>query len=105
MGKTNKAAQDVLLLSINRSRTVRALQVRHMGYEGASTHNSETDSLPPTKNLNGMASSPSSVPPIVRRANLMLGTRPALHIMSGGFAVFLRDSIKRVTIIGMILPG
>ena len=34
----------------------------------------------------------------------MLDTRPALHIVSGVFAVFLRDSISRVIISGMTLP-
>ena len=70
----SKIGQKEVLLSIHHDKTARALQERHIGYEAASAHSSETDSLPPTKNLNGMASSPSSVPPIVRRANLMRGT-------------------------------
>ena len=35
----------------------------------------------------------------------MLDTWPALHIVLGDFAAFLRDSIKRVTIRGMMLSG
>ena len=69
-----------------------------------STHNSETDCLPPTEDLKE-TSLPRSVPPIVRRANLMLETRPALHTVLGVFAAFLRDSIRRVAISGMTLPG
>ena len=34
----------------------------------------------------------------------MLETRPALHTVLGLFAVFLRDSIKRVAISGTSLP-
>lgn len=88
---------------INRSKTTKARQARHIGYDAASGHNSETDPLLPTKDLAGMASPPCSVPPMVRRANLLLDTWPALHTLRGDFAVFLRESIKRVTISGMIL--
>ena len=56
-----------------------------------------------TRDLKG-TSLPLSVPPIVRRANLMLGTRPALHTVLGLFAVFLRDNINRLTISGIMLP-
>ena len=35
----------------------------------------------------------------------MLETWPALHTVLGVFAAFLRDSIKRVAISGMTLPG
>ena len=104
MGKPSKLVREVST-SLNRSKTTSAQQARYIGYNTESGHNSETDPLPATKNLKGMASPPCSVSPIVRRANLMLGTRPALHIVSGVCAVFLRDSIKRVTISGMILPG
>ena len=60
--------------------------------------------LPPTKDLKWILP-PRSVPPIVRRAKLMLGTWPALHTVLGVFAVFLSDSISRVIISGMTLPG
>ena len=43
------------------------------------------------------------MPPIVRRAKLMFDTWPTLHVTSGAFAVFLRDSIKREIISGMTL--
>ena len=76
----------------------------HMGYDAALGHNSETSRLVPTKALEG--TSPSrSVPLTVRRANMMLDTWPALHIVLGEFAASLRDSIKRVTISGMMLSG
>ena len=91
------------LTSVNRSTTIRVQQAMHIGYDAASGHNSETSLLPSTKDLKG-TSPPRSVPPTVRRANLMLDT---LHTVLGvfEFAAFLRDSIKRVTISGMILSG
>ena len=71
-----------------------------IGYDAASGHNSEKDSLPSTRDLK--ETSPlRSVPPIVCRANFML---PALHTALGVFAVFLRDNIKRLIISGMMLP-
>ena len=36
---------------------------------------------------------------------MMLDTRRALHIVLGEFAAFLRDSIKRVAISGIMLSG
>ena len=104
MEKTSKINQKEVLFSINCSKTGGARHARHIGYDVVSGHNSGTDSLPPTKNPGGMAPPPCSVPPIVRRANLMLDTLPVLRIVSGVFAVFLRDNIKRVTISGMMLP-
>ena len=75
----------------------------HIEYNATSGHNSDVDRFPPTRDLKGISPS-RSVPPTVRRANLMLETRPTLHTMLGVFAAFLRDSIKRVAISGMTLP-
>ena len=75
-----------------------------IGYDAASRHGSETGRLLPTNDLKG-TSSPRRVPPIVRRENVMLDTGLALHIVLGESASFLRDSIKRVAISGIILLG
>ena len=73
MGKTKGIGQKNAVSSINRSETTRVRQARHIGYDAASDHNSETDRLFPMKDLKE-TSPPRSVPPIVRRANLMLDT-------------------------------
>ena len=100
-GKASRIGQKVLF-SVNHSKTTKPQHAGHMGYNAACDHNSEKDRLPPTKDLD-RTSPPRSLPPIVRRANLMLGNGPALHTVLGVFAVFLRDNIKRLTISGMIL--
>ena len=100
-GKPSKTGQKDVLSSINCRKTTRA---RRGEQNSASDHNSETDPLPQTRDLKG-TSPPRSVPPTVRRANLMLDTWCALHTVLGLFAVFLRDNINRVIISGMILPG
>ena len=66
-----RAGQREVLFHINRSETARALQEIHINYDGASDHNSEEDRLPRMKDPKG-TSPPRSIPPIVRRANLML---------------------------------
>ena len=104
MGKISKIVQVGGLSSTNRSKTTRGQQAIKIEYDVASGHNSETVRLLLTKDLKG-TSPPYSVPPIVRRANMMLDTRPALHIVLGEFAAFLRDNIKRVTISGMMLSA
>ena len=72
--------------------------------DAASGHSSEIDRLLPTRDLKG-TSLPYSFPPIVRRANMMLDTWPALHIVLGELAAFFRDNIKRVTVMGMMLSA
>ena len=99
--KIGKIGQKEVSFSTNRSKTTRAHEMIHIGYDAG--HNSETGRLTSTKGLE-RASPPRSVPPIERRANSMFDTWPALHTVSGDFAVFLRDSIKREIIIGMTLP-
>ena len=104
MGKPSKIVQAGGLPSMNRSKVARAQQAIMIEYNAASRHNSETDPLLPMKDLKG-TSPPCSVPPIVRRANMMLDAWPALHIVPREFATLLRDSIKRVTISGMMLSA
>ena len=72
MEKTSKIGQEVLF-SIDNSKTTRALQARHIGYDAVSGHNPEMESLPPTKDRKE-TSPPRSIPPIVRRANPMVDT-------------------------------
>ena len=59
--------------SINRSKTTRARQSIHIGYDAASNHDSEVEPLPPTKDRKE-TSPPRSIPPLVRRANPMVDT-------------------------------
>ena len=73
MEKLSKTGQKEVLFFVNRSETTRTRQARHIGYGAASGHNSEMESLPPTKDLKE-TSSARSIPPIVRRANPMVDT-------------------------------
>ena len=91
-----------MFLSANCGKTTKTQ--REIRYDAASNHKSEVVPLS-TRDLKGTSPLRSALPLIVRWANLMLDSWPALHTVSGVFEVFLRDSIKRLTISGMMLPA